>query len=144
MARKKKTPPKPRFQQIYDGLNMSFLPVWTLGKETPTPGDMPTVVTVLGQKYRVRYRTEIYNHPRRSAQLWGVVVFDHRMIILDPRRPIHQLKQVLFHEMCHVYIKEMQMKDERLRRLTDAEEEGFCDLFGEAVQDLETNNPALK
>lgn len=144
MKKKKKTPRKPRFQQIYDGLNMSWIPVWTLGQEVPTPGDMPTSVTVLGQKYRVRYRTEIYNTPRKSTPLWGVVVFENRIILIDPRQPMHKLKQTLLHEMCHVYMREIRMKDNRLDKTTNAEEEGFCDLFGEAVSDLVANNPPLK
>lgn len=142
--KKKKIPPKPRFQQIYDGLNMGWLPVWTLGKEVPTPGDMPSEVTVLGQKYRVRYRQEIYNTPRKSSQLWGVVVFDNRIIILDPRQPLHRMKKTLLHEVCHIYIHEIQAKDSRIQKITDLEEEGLCDLFGEAVFDFGTNNPPLK
>jgi hypothetical protein len=142
--KKRKTPKRRRFQQIYDGLSMGWIEVWSLGKEFPTPGDMPSSVTILGQKYRVRYRTEIYNHPRKSSQLAGVVIFDNRLIIIDPAQPLFKMKQTLMHEIFHVYVREAKQKDCRLQRITDAEEEGFCDLFGDALLDLTSNNTLPK
>jgi hypothetical protein len=143
-VKKKKTPPKQRFQQIYDAFNMAWVDVWTLGKDCATPGDMPSQVTILGQKYRVRYRTKIYNHPRKSSQLLGVVVFDNRLIIIDPAQTLIKMKHVLLHEVCHAYMHEIRARDPRLQRITDAEEEGICDLFGEAVYDFASNNPIPK
>lgn len=146
---KRKSPRKPKkhfgFDQIYDGLNMAWIPVWTLGgKEVPTPPNMPSEITVLGQKYRVRYRPGIYSAPKKSAQLDGIVIFSHRLIMIESGLTLHQMRETLYHEAAHVYLQACQMKDPRLAKITPYEIEGFCDLFGEAVCDLALNNPLPK
>ena len=148
--KKKKTPKRrPRkhfgFTQIYDHLNLEWIPVWTLSKEaSPTPEGMPESVSILGQKYRVRYRKQIYSAPKKSAALDGIVIFSDRLIILDPDHSIHEMRQTLYHEMCHVYLCECFKKDLRLYKMRDKMIEGVCDMFGEAVYDLVLNNPLPK
>jgi hypothetical protein len=137
--RKPKTPP---LRQIYDGLNMGWIPVWSRGAEVSTPPGMPSEVSILGQKYRVRYRSEIHHvDKKRKIPVDGIVIFSHRLILIDPTQGVHSMKETLWHEMCHVYFNEAQKKDLRLAKVTDAQIEGICDLFGEAVYDLVANNP---
>lgn len=148
--KKKKIPRKrPKkhfgFDQIYDGLNMGWIPVWTRGgREISTPMNMPSDVTINGQKFRVRYRTEIYSAPKKTASLDGMVIFPNRLILIDPEHSVHEMRETLYHEMCHIYLNECQKKDIRLIKLNDREIEGICDMFGAAVYDLALNNPLPK
>lgn len=143
--RKKSPRKRAKFDQIYDGLNIDWVPVWTMGgKEVPNPPNMPSEITVLGQKYRVRYRPGIYSAPRVKSQLDGIVIFSHRLIMIDSTLTLHQMRETLYHEVCHVYLKTAQQKDPRLAKLTDYEIEGICDMFGEGVYDLALNNPLPK
>lgn len=138
----KKRAPKARFHPIYDSLNMQWIDVWTLAEsESPTPNGMPTEVTIYGQKFRVKYRKEIYNAPRRKSRLAGVVIYANRLIIIDPDATLHEMREVLYHEVGHVYLKTAQMEDKRLCRITAEETEGICDMIGKAVVDLASNNP---
>lgn len=143
--KKRKSPKKHfGFEPIYDHLNLRYAPVWTQGKQVPTPPDMPDHLTIHGQRYRVQYWTSLFNGPNKKTPLDGVVVFSHRLIMLDSRSTFHHMREVLYHEAAHVYLHEKQQVDGRLAKITDAEIEGFCDLFGEAICDLAPNNPLPK
>lgn len=129
------------YTQIYDFLNMQWIPVWTkVLQEEATPESMPSSVSVLGKKYRVKYFRDIYSAPKNTTSLAGVIIFSHQLIVIDPSDTLHGMRATLFHEMCHAYLSEIQAKDNRLQKITPAQIEGFCDLFGEAVIDLTVNN----
>lgn len=141
--KKKKNPPKKHFgfTQLYDALNLQMVPVWTLSaQECATPNEMPSHISILGQRYRIKYRRLIYSAPKKSARLHGIVIFSNRLIVIDPDQGIHRMRETLYHETCHVYFKECQAKDGRLHKVSDQAIEGFCDLFGEAIVDLAVNN----
>ena len=149
MPRKTRLPSRPSkhfgFNQIYDPLNIQWIPVWTLSAESsPAPEGMPSEATIYGQRYRIKYRKQIYSAPKKNSRLCGIVIFSNRLIIIDPDQTIHEMRETLYHEICHVYLKARQERDGRLGKITDAEIEGFCDLFGEAVVDLAVNNPLPK
>jgi hypothetical protein len=116
--------------------------MWTLSnQESACPNGMPTQVTIFGQKFRVRYRKQIYSAPKKTAPVNGMVFFSNRLIVLDAGLTIHDMRETLYHEMCHVYLDAIQKKDGRLVKLSHQQIEGFCDLFGEAIVDLALNNP---
>lgn len=129
------------YTPLVDPYNHQLISVLTYGGQwQPAPGDMPTEVTVYGAKYKIYYHTRIYNAPRKSQRLNGVVLYQNRIIILDPEQPLHQLRETLYHEVGHIYLKVWQTKSEPLYKVTHAQMEDLCDMFGEAICDLARNN----
>jgi hypothetical protein len=147
---KKKTPPKkPKtkraiYTPVRDPYNLTLIKVYTHGGQwRPTPTNMPSHMTILGQKFRVYYHTRIFAETVQNSRLLGVVLYPNRMIIIDPDQTMDDMKEVLYHEAGHVYIKAWQAKSEPLSKLTYHQVEHFCDLMGEAVCDLARNNPPV-
>lgn len=136
---------KPGFVKLFDPENNMPIPVWTLaGKDCPAPAGMPTKVLIYGQHYRVRYHTQIYHEPKKGQLLNGVVVYNARLIVIDPAQSASELRETLFHEIGHVYLKAAQVKSETLSKVTYTQVEDICNMFAEATADLVLNNPLLK
>lgn len=132
---KKKTPKRVNYTQIGD------LSLWTHGGvPSNVPTGMPSEIRVYGQKYQVHYHSRIYAAKKRNQRLRGVVMYGPRMIYLDPEQTIHEMREVLYHEVGHIYVKVWQSKSEALSRATYQQVEDFCDLVGEAIPDLVGNN----
>ncbi len=101
------------------------------GKEYPTPNGMPATVVIAGARFEVRYHSAIYFEPKSNARLLGVVLHNHRLIILEPRQSIHDLRQTLYHEIAHVHLSNYP----RLGKLTATQVEAVCDWFAESHYD---------
>src|ERR1043165_5790158 len=95
------------------------------GRETPAPRSMPSNIVVLGRHFSVRYHTRIYFTRRAKDRLNGVVLFDNRTIFIDPDNSIHAMRQTLFHEILHIYIK-----NAKIEGLSHDQEEKLCDMIG--------------
>lgn len=130
------------YTPLVDPYNHRLIQVLTHGGQwQAAPGDMPSEVNVYGQKYKIYYHTRIYNAPKKSQRLSGVVIYANRLIILDPDQPLHMLRECLYHEVGHIYLKAWQSKSEPLSKVSYAQMEDICDMFGEAICDLARNNP---
>ncbi len=137
--------PKPRkiraeeFKQLVDLQTQRKIGIFThAGRETPTPAGMPTKIVILGRHFSVRYHTRIFFNRKASEQLNGCVLFENRVIFIDPENPLHSMRQTLFHEALHVYVK-----NAGIEGLTSAQEEQLCDMIGWGIYDLLQNNGAL-
>lgn len=127
---------KAHFRKLSEKLNHYTINVYTLGgKELATPNGMPSSVRILGQKYQVYYHTKIYAEPISRTRLRGIVVYDERIIVLDPMQTIHDLRETLYHEMAHVYLRNNQSRGSSLIKLSPAQVEEVCDLFAEGHYD---------
>lgn len=134
-------PKRPGYTKLRNPLDPQPIEVYTRGGSwSAPPSDMPTQINILGQHYKIYYHNRIYAAPKVSQRLLGVVVYSHRMIIIDPDQTIHEMRETLYHEVGHVYLKMKQLCSEPLSKITFAQMEAFCDLFGEAVCDLSRNN----
>lgn len=141
--KRKKTPPKKKtsYTRLWNPDSNTQLDIFTHGGQVfSTPLSMPSQVRIYGQRYKVFYHSKIYNAPKKSERLRGVVLYGARIIFLDPDQSIHDLKETLYHEVGHVYLKVWQTKSEALTKITHNQMEDFCDLIGEAVPDLVGNN----
>ncbi len=134
--KKKKAPKKTSFVCLREKSSHNLLDVYTHnGREYSTPNGMPSEVTVYGAKYEVRYHSNIYSEPKKSQRLRGIVLYNFRLIVIDPRQSIHDLRETLFHEMGHVYVKAWQSKSLPLSKLTYQQVEDICDMFAEGHYD---------
>jgi hypothetical protein len=109
------------------------------GERWSCPRGMPLSVRVLGQVFQIHYHTKIYEKPVAKTALRGMVFYNERVILIDPEQSIHNMKQTLFHEMTHVYLRDKQ-RDTCLRDLTREQIEEVCDLLGDAFYDMLLNN----
>ncbi len=143
---KPKAKPRPRsprigYTRMRNPYNNLFLDLFTRGGgPASTPGNLPSHIKVYGQKYKIYYHSRIYNAPKKTQRLRGVVLYGPRIIFLDPEQSLHQLKETLYHEVGHIYLKTWQCKSESLNKITYQQMEDFCDLIGEAIPDLMGNN----
>jgi hypothetical protein len=138
---KKKQAPRATYTQLRDPVQEALLEVWTHGgKAYPTPPGMPSEVTIYGVKYQIHYHSRIYAEKKKRARLLGVVMYARRNIFIEPNVPIHLMREALYHEIAHVYVKVVQSRSEALNKLTYQQVEDLCDMFGEAVLDLVRNN----
>ena len=130
------------YVQLTDKLNGIPLSVWTHGgREYACPQGMPSVVKIFGQAFEVRYHSHIYAEPKAAQRLRGIVLYNFRLIYLDPKQTIHMLKETLYHEIGHVYLKVWQTKAEPLAKLSPQAVEAICDMFAEGYYDSVSNNP---
>jgi hypothetical protein len=131
-----------RYKALLDPNTGEPIQVFTNGGEKkPAPPGMPSTVVVYGMHYTVSYHSCIYNTKKKKSQrLRGVVIYPNRLIVLDPSQSIHDLRETLYHEVGHIYLKTWQTKSQRLANLSEPQIEDTCDLFGEAIYDLLSNN----
>lgn len=132
-----------KFSRLRETVNNTEIDVFALNsesKEYETPNGLPSSVKVLGQTFTVRYRTHIYFKPNKKSRLRGVVLYYDRIIVIDPDQSIHNMRQTLYHEMAHVYLRIWQEKNTALRKLTAEQVEEVCDLFGDSFYDCLANN----
>jgi hypothetical protein len=130
---------KPGFVQLHEPQNDQPLELLTRGGQPfKTPRSMPGKVKILGQHFKVAYHSQIYT--LEHQRLRGIVIFAQRLIVIDPKQSIHQMRETLFHEMAHVYLYAWQEKSKVLSKLTNAQVEEVCDLFAEAHYDARLNN----
>lgn len=130
------------YTQLKENLNGLPLPVYTRnGREFSTPQGMPSTITIYGQKYVVKYHSHIYAEPKAAQRLRGIVIYSFRMIYIDPRQTIHDLRETLYHEVGHLYLKVWQTKAEPLAKLSPQAVEALCDMFAEGLIDCTENNP---
>ncbi len=138
-----KTKVKPKklvFTQLRDDRE-EFIDIWThRGREFATPKGMPDHVVIHGQHFKIRYHTYIYNKAETKERLNGCVFYGHRLIFLDPQLPLHLLKETLYHEAAHVYLRTIQNISEPLSKLNPTQVEHICDMMAAAVCDLQANN----
>lgn len=107
-------------------------------RDLPTPPGCPDSVRILGQTYRILYRTPLI-WPGGTV-LHGMVSSRDRTILVDPTAPAHLVRETILHEIAHVYIDHSGFEG----KLAKAKlVEMVCDLFGSAVDDLMQNNPRL-
>ncbi len=104
-------------------------------RDVPTPPGYPSEVKILGQTYRIIYRTPLV-FPDGSG-LQGMVTGRDRTILIDPSLPPHMIRETILHEIAHVYLTHsgFESKYEKAKLV-----EIFCDMFGSAVDDLTQNN----
>lgn len=139
---KRAKPKKPNYSKVWDPSTNIPLEVFTHGGAIySAPLSMPTEVRIYGQRYRVLYHSKIYAQPKKQERILGMVIYDLRIIFIDPEQSIHNLRETLYHEVGHVYLKVWQSKSEALSKITYRQMEDFCDLIGEAIPDLAGNNP---
>lgn len=135
---------KTGYVELREKCNSEPVGVFTYGgKDFPTPNGMPGEVTVLGQKFDVRYHSCIYAARNKTQRLRGVVVYPYRLIVLDPKQSIHLMRETLYHEMAHVYLKAWQARSQSLSNLTPLQVEEVCDMFAEGHYDAILNNPRI-
>lgn len=135
----KKKIPRSRFLKILDHPTGRALQIYTLrGTEVSCPLGMPDHVIVLGRRFEIRYHTKIFFNPKKKDQLNGCVIFDHRVIFIDPQNSIHAMRQTLLHEVLHIYFKNAKVKN-----LTCDMEEILCDALGWGMYDFMQNNKAF-
>lgn len=128
------------FTLLHEPLNDQPLELLTRGgKACKTPQGMPTKVKILGMHFNVAYHTNIYT--LNKIRLRGIVIFAQRLICIDPKQSLHQMRETLYHEMAHVYLNNWQTKSKCLRKLSGMQVEELCDLFAEAHYDSCLNNP---
>jgi hypothetical protein len=136
-----KTPPikKPKFTQLREVNNGQLLQLLTRGgRETATPNGMPSTVKILGMEYQVKYHSKIYNSNKQLLR--GIVIFQQRLIFLDPCQTLHMMRETLYHEMAHVYYSTWCARSPHLHKLTGAQIEDLCDWFADSTYDLVSNN----
>lgn len=127
------------FRQLLDHQTQRKLEIFTHGgREVPTPASMPDKIILLGRHFAVRYHTKIYFERKASQRLNGCVMFESRVIFIDPENTLHAMRQTLFHEALHVY-----MKNAKIENLTHEQEEKLCDMIGWGIYDLLQNNSSL-
>ncbi len=132
---------KAGYVSLRDKTNNTPIDIYTYGgKEYPTPNSMPSSVCIYGQHFEVRYHSHIYNEPKKSQRLRGVVLYNFRLIIIDPRQSLHDMRETVYHEVAHVYLKVWQTKSAALSKLTPAQVEEVCDMFAEGHYDAKLNN----
>lgn len=130
------------YKQLTEKLNGHPIPVFTHGgREYSSPSGMPNSVSILGQRFEVCYHSHIYAEPKAAQRLRGIVLYNFRLIYIDPKQTIHMLKETLYHEIGHVYLKVWQTKSEALAKLSPQAVEEICDMFAEAYYDCSSNNP---
>lgn len=96
---------------------------------------MPESLRLLGKHFAVRYHTHIYMQRKRTERLLGCVLLHHQVILIEPDgRSVHEMRQTLYHEVCHVYLAHSGAK------LEHAAEEIVCDVLGSGMYDLTCNN----
>jgi hypothetical protein len=138
----KKASMRAAYTQLRDPVHGSFLDLYTHGgKAFPTPSGMPSEATIYGMKYQVYYHSRIYAEKKKKTRLLGMVMYSQRIIFLEPTVSIHVMREALYHEIAHVYIKIAQSHSEALSKLTYQQVEDTCDVFGECILDLARNNP---
>lgn len=121
-------------RQIADPSTREPLPWWTRAGE-PWPdghGGLPVVSRVLGQTYRVLLHTDVYNDAAGRVPLLGGCSPMHRVIVIDPQRPLAEIYRTLAHERGHVYAYERPA----LANLKPAQLEAVCDLVADVLEDL--------
>lgn len=145
MKKPKKTPKKRvAYTPLRDPWNLSLMSVFTHGGQwKPTPAHMPSELKIYGQVYKVFYHTKIYSDPVKTSRLRGIVLYANRVIVIDPEQTFHELRETIYHEAGHVYLKTWQTKSEPLSNITHQQTEDFCDLVADAVCDLSRNNPPV-
>lgn len=127
------------FKELRDFDTNTSIHVYTKdGSEKETPKGMPDSLIIYGMHYSIKYHTHIFNSPKKNQRLRGVVIYAHRLILIDPNQSIHDMRETLYHEVSHVYLKAKCTQS--LSKLTDQQTEDLCDLFGEAIYDLVANN----
>ncbi len=128
-----------KFIALKDPQSGSPLDVYTRpnGEPRPLPYRCPEKIRVLGKVFRIYCHTFIYSERKLSSRLRGVVLHDCACIVIDPQQSRYDFLQTLIHELGHVYVRDMERKDKRFATMTNELEEGFCDLLGNAVLDLQ-------
>ncbi len=144
LRKKKKLAPKRKagagYVSLRESTNNFPIGIYTYGgREYPTPNGMPASVVVLGQHFEVRYHTSIFAAQKKKERLRGVVLFNFRLIVIDPRQSIHDLRETLYHEIAHVYLKAWQSRSVPLSNLTPSQVEEVCDMFAEGHYDANLN-----
>jgi hypothetical protein len=130
---------KPKFTQLREVTNGQLLQILTRGgRETAIPNGMPSTVKILGMEYQVKYHSKIYSHDKRMLR--GIVIFQQRLIFLDPCQTLHMMRETLYHEMAHVYYSTWITRSPHLHKLTGAQIEDLCDMFADSTYDLVSNN----
>lgn len=132
---------KSAFTQLKEpGLGF-FLELYTYGGHYhSTPEGMPHEIRMYGQQYKIYYHSRIYNTKNKKQRLRGVVFYAHRIIFIDPLQSIHMMKETLYHEVAHVYLNSWKTRIASISKLSYQQVEDLCDLFGEAIPDLVSNN----
>lgn len=129
---------KPKFTQLKEALNGMPLQILTRGgREFTTPNGMPSKVKILGMEYTVKYHSRIFSAEKQMLR--GIVIFQQRLIYLDPNQTIHMLRETLYHEMAHVYYSTWCARSPHLHKLTGAQIEDLCDWFADSTYDLVSN-----
>lgn len=129
------------YRQLTEKLNGHPIPIWTHGgRDYPPPQGMPSRITVYGQRYEIHYHSNIYAEPKAAQRLRGMVNYPFRLIFIDPKQTIHMLKETLYHEVGHVYLKVWQTKAEPLAKLSPQAVEAIADMFAEGFCDCTENN----
>lgn len=103
-------------------------------KVYPAPAGFPKEVKIRGKVFTVTYATPLAEE--RGRPLAGRVEHHTRTILIDPHAPPHYIREVILHEMAHVYLTELG----RWKNLDDLQEK-LCDLFASAFADVIENNP---
>jgi len=138
--KKKKLTPKPiPFTQLREHVNQQWLPIFSKGgREYATPNGLPGSVKILGMDYKVKYHSKIYT--TNKEMLRGIVMFQHRLIFIEPTQTLQLMRETLYHEMAHVYYATWCVGNPLLRKLTGAQVEDLCDMFADSACDLVSNN----
>lgn len=127
------------FKRLKHHLTGNPIDVYTReGKETVAPPTMPTSVIILGMHFNIRYHSKIYAERKEKTRLWGCVLYWDQTIFLASEAALPQMRKTLYHEVSHVFLEKANIKG-----LSAAQVEELCDVFGEAVVDLATNNRSL-
>ena len=113
------------------------VPVFTTGEPLPDGASgFPKSVRVLGQRYRVVAHSELYNDPRGKVAVYGCVVFEPRVILIESDQPQAHAYRTLAHERGHVYVQDRRERDKRFEKLTPEQEEAVCDLVADVLEDV--------
>lgn len=130
------------FTQLHEPRNNQPLEVLTRGGKTfNPPKGMPRKVKIQGKHFDIGYHSQIYTVEK--IRLRGIVMYNHRLIVIDPTQTLTMMRETLYHEMAHVYLNDWQDKSKPLRKLSSVQVEELCDLFAEAHYDACLNNPRL-
>lgn len=137
MAKQKQ---KQGFTQLYEPVNHQPLEVLTRGgKPYKTPKGMLRKVKIQGKHFVVAYHSQIYTVTK--IRLRGIVMYNQRLIVIDPTQTLPMMLETLYHEMAHVYLNDWQEKSKPLHKLSPVQVEEICDLFAAAHYDACQNNP---
>ncbi len=128
VAAKKTKAKKETVRTVFDTVSLKVYPP----PVDPVTGKaLPTFVRIHGRRYEVTYASPLLCAD--DGDLWGRVYFEERRILVDPTRSFALTREILLHEIAHVYCRAWDMPEGGIL-------EKICDVFAEGWADLQENN----